>query len=251
MANNSKKYVSLSRLGEFLDNIKTKFAVLGHKHTISDITDYVVDAELSETSTNPVQNKVVNEEFEAIGQAFEAFDLALNNMAGKNHNHDDLYYTQLEVDNKLAAKSDTTHNHDSSYEKKGNIDTAVSTHNTATDAHNDIRLLIGDLNTKVTNFLDVDDETKDELSEVIQLIEDNRGDLESLTTSKVNKTDIVDNLTTASADKVLSANQGVALKSLIDAKPTYTAITDEEIDTICSGTMTTYMASIAAEGVDF
>lgn len=32
-----------------------------HKHSLSDITDYVVDDVLSSTSTNPVQNKVVNE----------------------------------------------------------------------------------------------------------------------------------------------------------------------------------------------
>ena len=32
-----------------------------HKHNLSDITDYAVDDVLSSTSTNPVQNKVVNE----------------------------------------------------------------------------------------------------------------------------------------------------------------------------------------------
>ena len=100
---------------------------------------------------------------------------------------------------------------------KAYADTKTSTHNTATDAHNDIRVLITELTTKLNHFLDVDDETKDELSEVLTLIENNKGTLESLTTSKVNVTDIIDNLTTNVSNKPLSAAQGVVLKALIDA----------------------------------
>jgi hypothetical protein len=54
-----KKYVSLSRLSTFLDNLKTTFSSLGHKHKLSDITDYTVDSTLSSASTNPVQNNVI------------------------------------------------------------------------------------------------------------------------------------------------------------------------------------------------
>ena len=96
------------------------------------------------------------------------------------------------------------------------VDTKISTHNTSTSAHNDIRTLISDLATEVSNFLDVDDATRNQLSEVLQLIDNNKGTLDSLTINKVNVSDIIDNLTTASANKVLSANQGVALKILID-----------------------------------
>lgn len=97
------------------------------------------------------------------------------------------------------------------------VDNKISVHNTSSEAHADIRNLISELSTKVNNFLDVDDATRDQLSEVLELIDNNKGTLESLTSSKVNVSDIVDNLTTASATKVLSANQGVALKALIDA----------------------------------
>ena len=97
------------------------------------------------------------------------------------------------------------------------VDNKISAHNTSTEAHSDIRDLISALTTKVNNFLDVDDTTTDQLSEVLELIENNKGDLESLTSGKVNVSDIVDNLTTANASKVLSANQGVVLKGLIDA----------------------------------
>lgn len=97
-----------------------------------------------------------------------------------------------------------------------NVSTQISSHNTSTSSHSDIRELISDLSTMVANFLDVDDETTDQLSEVITLINNNKGSLESLTTSKINVSDIIDNLTTNSTSKVLSAKQGVVLKSLID-----------------------------------
>lgn len=96
----------------------------------------------------------------------------------------------------------------------------INAHNTATDAHNDIRLLIQDITTQLANFLDVDDTTVDQLSEVLTLINNNKGTLESLTTSKINVSAIVDNLTTSDSTKVLSAKQGVAIKTLIDALQT-------------------------------
>ena len=73
-----KKYVSLSKLGTFLDNLTTKFATLIHSHTISDITDYTVDSELSTTSTNPIANNTVNAEFDAVGDAMGALELAID-----------------------------------------------------------------------------------------------------------------------------------------------------------------------------
>ena len=96
------------------------------------------------------------------------------------------------------------------------VDNKISSHNTSTSAHSDIRSLISDLSTKLNNFLDVDDATTDQLSEVLTMINSNKETLESITTSKINVSDIVDNLTTSSASKVLSAKQGVAIKSLID-----------------------------------
>ena len=93
---------------------------------------------------------------------------------------------------------------------------AVSTHNISDSAHSDIRSLINELATKVNNFLDVDDKTKDQLSELISLIEANKTDIESITSGKVNVSDIVNNLVTNLSDKPLSAAQGVELKILID-----------------------------------
>lgn len=96
-----KKYVSLSKLSTFLDNLYDKFASVGHKHTLDDITNYTVDSQLSSTSTNPVQNKVIDAEFEAISVAMNALESAIDGKANATHAHDDLYYTETEVDVKL------------------------------------------------------------------------------------------------------------------------------------------------------
>ena len=103
---------------------------------------------------------------------------------------------------------------------KSYTNSAVSTHNTSTSAHSDLRDLIAALQTKLNNFLDVDDTTTDQLSELIALIQDNATDIEAITSGKVNVSDIVNNLTTNVANKPLSAAQGVALKALIDALQT-------------------------------
>lgn len=225
-----------------------------------------IDDALSPDSTNPVQNKVIDSEFEAVSTAMNALDSAIDNKADKVHNHDDIYYTEAEVDTALAGKADKDHTHDlSAYETTTNaaaklaeaksysdtnlataksytdtktadlasttvVDNKINTHNTSTSAHNDIRVLISDLTTKLNNFLDVDDTTSDQLSEVLTLIENNKGTLESLTTSKINVSDIIDNLTTASTSKVLSANQGVAIKALIDALQTEIDALQTEVD---------------------
>lgn len=98
----------------------------------------------------------------------------------------------------------------------GTAAAAVSEHNTSTDAHNDLRLAVQKLQAAVDAFLDVDDTTRDELSEVLALIDANADVIDSITTSKVSVADIVDNLVTNVADKPLSAAQGVALKTLVD-----------------------------------
>lgn len=98
----------------------------------------------------------------------------------------------------------------------GTASSTVNIHNTSTSAHNDIRSLISDLNKKVTNFLDVDETTTDQLSEILALIEANADDIDKITSGKINVSDIVNNLTTNVSNKPLSASQGVALKGLID-----------------------------------
>lgn len=53
------KYLDLTGLNRFLTKLKTLFATVTHTHKIADVTDFAIDASLSSTSTNPVQNKAV------------------------------------------------------------------------------------------------------------------------------------------------------------------------------------------------
>lgn len=97
------------------------------------------------------------------------------------------------------------------------IEQVVSEHNTGTDAHADLRLELKAMADRINDILDSDDETLNEMHEVVAIIKSNKSLIEAITTSKVSVTDIVDNLATNVANKPLSAAQGVALKALIDA----------------------------------
>lgn len=77
---------------------------------------------------------------------------------------------------------------------------------------------------------DSDDETLDQLSELVDYIKNNRELIEGVTTNKVSVSDIVDNLTTKVTNKPLSAAQGVVLKELIDA------LTTNKLDASALGT---------------
>lgn len=50
----------------------------------------------------------------------------LNDKADVNHNHDDVYYTEIEVDELLANKAEATHNHDSLYDSLGSSEDALA-----------------------------------------------------------------------------------------------------------------------------
>ena len=100
---------------------------------------------------------------------------------------------------------------------KNLINTNISNHNTSTSAHTDIRDLITGLTTRLNALADSDDTTLDQLSEIVAYIKANRSLIESITTNKVNVSDIIDNLTSTATNKPLSANQGKVLKDLINA----------------------------------
>lgn len=158
------------------------------------------------------------------------------------HEHDERYYTETEIDTALANKSDADHTHDMSvYETKENsqlkldeakaytdtktsglasvssVTTAINTHNTSSSAHSDIRDLITGLTTRLNTLADSDDTTLDQLSEIVAYIKSNKSLIDAITTSKVNVSDIVNDLTTNATNKPLSSAQGVAIKALIDA----------------------------------
>lgn len=99
----------------------------------------------------------------------------------------------------------------------GTADTKVSEHNVSAEAHNDIRLLVQGLTDRLNTLADSDDDTLDQMSEIVAYIKSNKTLIDAITTQKVNVADIIDNLTTNVGNKPLSASQGVKLKDLIDA----------------------------------
>lgn len=129
----------------------------------------------------------------------------------------------IETIKNTFAKLNHTHTaSDVNADPKGTATSVVSTHNSSTSAHSDIR-----------------------------------SSITSLSDNKLNKTDVVANLTTNSASKALSASQGVAIKEMIDeldgelsthdhSDTYYTKtevdnkefITVDDIDAICATTMT-------------
>lgn len=83
----------------------------------------IVDSSLSSSSTNPVQNKVVNNALNKKANSSHSHSISnitnlqstLDSKSDTGHNHDDRYYTETEMNTKLKSKSDTNHNHDNKY----------------------------------------------------------------------------------------------------------------------------------------
>lgn len=105
----------------------------------------VVDSSLSSSSTNPVQNKVVNSALngksntghehtsDEIPYAYDqnvSVTTILENKAPKHHTHDDRYYTETEMNTKLNGKANSSHTHTASQIS----DLTVSTHTLANGA---------------------------------------------------------------------------------------------------------------------
>lgn len=104
--------------------------VYDHEKKLENIDDgankTVVDSSLSSSSKNPVQNKVVNSALSGksdIGHEHTSDEIhyaydqnvsvttILENKAPKHHTHDDRYYTEAEIDEKLNGKADSNHRH--------------------------------------------------------------------------------------------------------------------------------------------
>lgn len=108
----NKKYLDRTGLTDILQKLKAKFASLVHTHKKEDITDYIVDTELSSTSTNPVENKTIKAGFDLVDYKIQTdidslrneFKTYVDEMSpgvDAEHNHDDKYYTEAEIDAKL------------------------------------------------------------------------------------------------------------------------------------------------------
>lgn len=120
----------------------------------------------------------------------------------------------------------------------------INTHNTSEDAHNDIRIGLSDIATRLATLADSDDETLDQISEIVEYAKDNRELIEQITTAKVSVSDIIDNLETNVDNQPLSAAQGVALKQMVDEIniPTYVSQLDNDVGYLTTSNIPTVLA---------
>lgn len=97
--------------------------IYGHEKKLENIDDgankTVVDSSLSSSSTNPVQNKVVNNALNGKANSSHSHSIsnitnlqsALDNKSATGHIHDDRYYTETEMNTKLNGKANSSHTH--------------------------------------------------------------------------------------------------------------------------------------------
>lgn len=98
----------------------------------------VVDSSLSSSSTNPVQNKVVNSALSDKANSSHSHSISnitnlqstLDSKSETGHTHDDRYYTETEMNTKLNGKANSSHTHTASQIS----DLTVSTHTLANGA---------------------------------------------------------------------------------------------------------------------
>lgn len=116
----------------------------------------IVDSALSSTSTNPVQNKVVNAAINdlnaLVGDTAVATQIsnAVASKADVSHTHDDRYYTESEIDTKLSGKSDTLHTHSTYVNQNAFSNIKVGNTTVAADTTTDTVTLVAGNNITIT-----------------------------------------------------------------------------------------------------
>lgn len=163
---------------------------------------------VSQHNTSNVAHTDIRNEVKALNDEFAS------------HEHNNTYDSKGSAESALTEAKSYTNSKTANLASNASVSTSVNNHNTNAEAHNDIRLELKVINDRLNAFFDSDDKTLDELSEIVAYITNNKTLIDSITTSKVNVEDIINNLTTNVANKPLSAAQGVALKGLIDSVST-------------------------------
>ena len=180
-----KKYVGAEALIRLVAQLKTGFASMVHKHKIKDIEDYVVDVALSDTSTNPVENKAIKAEFQAITNILtskaDVSDLTNGSFVVKNAEHAGTTDFAANAENAIKATQDAS----------GNIITG--TYETKTDASaklEEAKSYADSAATTVKNdLLNGAGEAYDTLKELGELIDENHDAIEVLEAVATNKAD--------------------------------------------------------------
>lgn len=89
------------------------------KTKLNNLEQITVDSTINATSTNPVQNKVINTALTGKANTNHTHSITnitnlqsqLNGKANSVHTHDDRYYTETEMNTKLNGKANSSHTH--------------------------------------------------------------------------------------------------------------------------------------------
>lgn len=108
------------------------------KTKLNNLEQITVDSTINATSTNPVQNKVINTALTGKANTNHTHSITnitnlqsqLDGKANSVHTHDDRYYTETEMNTKLNGKANSSHTHTASQIS----DLTVSTHTLANGA---------------------------------------------------------------------------------------------------------------------
>lgn len=89
------------------------------KTKLNNLKQITVDSSINATSTNPVQNKVINTALTGKANTNHTHSITnitnlqsqLDGKANSVHTHDDRYYTETEMDSRLNKKANSSHTH--------------------------------------------------------------------------------------------------------------------------------------------
>ena len=180
---------------------------------ITDDPDATLDDIFAKLSTLEAHNESEDSHpliIEALGELLALLD---------SHTTDEEQLAHQDIRDSVDAVEESFESHKTDVTAHGNaIDAKISTHNTSGDAHQDIRAAISEYYETVVEFmnavatvLDSDEETLDQMSEIVAYIKANRDVIELITEEKVNVGDIVNDLNTSDKNRPLSAAMGVKL----------------------------------------
>ena len=158
--------------------------------------------------------------YAAFERMWQHVTAAVGSKASINHTHDDVYYTEVEIDSKLESKANVSHNHDDRYYTETEIDLKLD----ETKAYADT---VG-VNVK-NELLNGAGEAYDTLKELGDLITENVDAIEALETVATNKADKEHN-----HDNVYETKENVQLKydTITEAKADWSQNDETALDYI-------------------
>jgi hypothetical protein len=226
---------------------------------VETLKDNLIDGQLSATDPEDEEKKTVDAilitlyaAIEAV-KTFVAYEKGEQTIANIYATKNELTATEGQIASETTARQEavsgleTELKNEISSAKEEAISTAganakdgITAHNEDMSAHSDLRSVVSALKAVVDEFFAKDadnDANLDRLVEIVTLINSNQDAIDTISTNKVNVSDIVDNLTDGGTKKPLSAAQGVVLKALVDGltQENTKKIDKAQIDTSVSG----------------